>query len=78
MIRHRKVLQNDYQKKLASITRQIQLFPYNENFKKQGWGLGLAIAKEIINAHGGEIGADSAGRGTGSTFWLTIPLANAK
>ena len=50
----------------------------DENFKKQGWGLGLAIAKEIINAHGGEIGADSAGRGTGSTFWLTIPLANAK
>lgn len=45
-----------------------------ENYKKQGWGLGLAIAKEIITAHGGEIGADSAGRGSGSTFWVILPL----
>ena len=45
-----------------------------ENYKKQGWGLGLAIAKEIITAHGGEIGADSAGRGKGSTFWVVLPL----
>ena len=48
----------------------------DDNFKKQGWGLGLAIAKEIINTHGGEIGADSAGRGTGSTFWIILPLSN--
>lgn len=42
--------------------------------KKQGWGLGLSIAQEIIQAHNGEIGVESAGLGQGSTFWFTIPL----
>ncbi|MBP5429468.1 MAG: HAMP domain-containing histidine kinase [Elusimicrobiaceae bacterium] len=42
--------------------------------KKQGWGLGLSIAQEIVQAHGGEIGVESAGLGQGATFWFTIPL----
>lgn len=42
--------------------------------KKQGWGLGLSIAQEIVNAHGGVIGVESAGLGQGATFWFAIPM----
>jgi len=39
-----------------------------------GAGLGLFIARGIVQAHGGHIGASSVA-GSGSTFWFTIPAA---
>jgi PAS domain S-box-containing protein len=40
-----------------------------------GLGLGLAIAKVIIEQHQGQVGAESR-PGQGSTFWFTVPLAD--
>lgn len=39
-----------------------------------GSGLGLFIAKSIIDSHGGRIWADSEGEGQGSTFQFTLPI----
>jgi signal transduction histidine kinase len=42
--------------------------------KSQGTGLGLSICKQIIEAHGGKIWAESEGLGKGSTFIFVLPL----
>ncbi|MEK7637591.1 MAG: ATP-binding protein [Patescibacteria group bacterium] len=39
-----------------------------------GSGLGLFIAKSIIDAHGGRIWTESEGEGQGSTFQFTLPI----
>jgi CheY-like chemotaxis protein len=38
-----------------------------------GLGLGLAIAKQLVELHGGTIAAQSGGRGTGATFEIFLP-----
>jgi signal transduction histidine kinase len=38
-----------------------------------GAGIGLSIAKALVEAHGGQIEAQSDGHGTGSTFSITLP-----
>ncbi|MEO8525624.1 MAG: HAMP domain-containing sensor histidine kinase [Caldimonas sp.] len=42
-----------------------------------GLGLGLAVVSELVEAHGGCVVAHSAGRGSGSRFVVTLPLAGA-
>lgn len=40
-----------------------------------GSGIGLTIARSIVEAHGGHIWAESPGEGKGSTFFITLPAA---
>jgi len=39
-----------------------------------GLGIGLPLARRLVELHGGSIHAESAGEGTGSTFTVTLPL----
>ncbi|HEX8405478.1 MAG TPA: response regulator, partial [Duganella sp.] len=40
---------------------------------KGGLGIGLALVRNLVQMHGGEVGAYSAGEGRGSTFTITLP-----
>lgn len=48
--------------------------PHARAHDRQGLGLGLAIVRELVEAHGGTIVASSPGRGLGSEFVVTLPV----
>ncbi len=48
---------------------------FQERPSVDGAGVGLAICKNIIDVHKGNLWAESEGRGNGSTFKFTLPIA---
>jgi signal transduction histidine kinase len=57
--------------------RFYQVDPSRARNDRHGAGLGLAIAREIVQAHGGKIGVRSS-VGHGTTFTIHLPLAKVK
>jgi signal transduction histidine kinase len=55
---------------LFSKFKQLKSFDQS----RKGTGLGLVVSKGIIEAHGGQIWAESAGENLGSTFHFSLPL----
>jgi len=47
-------------------------------FDNTGLGVGLAVVRELVGAHGGSVVARSAGIGLGSEFVVTLPLAGPR
>jgi light-regulated signal transduction histidine kinase (bacteriophytochrome) len=64
------------EKYLGSIFKMFKRLHAKEAYGG-GSGSGLAIAKRIINQHGGEIWAESKGMGQGASFFFTLPQAQA-
>ena len=60
------------EKELSNIFQKFYRLDAARSTRTGGAGLGLAIAKEIVDAHGGSIRAESTGSTT--AFVISLPL----
>ena len=63
----------------SSLPRIFERFVQGEQALQRasgGLGLGLAIAKNLVELHGGTIAVESAGVGRGARFTVTLPIAD--
>lgn len=63
------------QESLESIFKSFTQVEDHMTRRHGGMGLGLTIAKAIVEAHGGRIWAESAGKDQGSIFTVSLPKA---
>jgi two-component system sensor histidine kinase SenX3 len=60
---------------LKRIFKRFYRAASNDQVKIKGTGLGLFLVRVIARQHGGDVRAESAGPGKGSTMYLKLPLA---
>jgi signal transduction histidine kinase len=58
----------------AEQERIFERFYRGSQSGRAGFGLGLAICRQIVDDHGGRLWAESAGLGRGATFTMALPL----
>jgi signal transduction histidine kinase len=62
----------------AEVERVFERFYRRSASRSQdGFGLGLAIARRMVDVMGGQLGATSQ-EGAGSTFWVRLPVEPAR
>ena len=54
--------------------RRFQQADSSSTRRANGLGLGLTLARQLVELHGGRIAVDSAGAGKGTTFTIELPL----
>jgi signal transduction histidine kinase len=59
------------------LDRIFEPFVRESGGTSEGLGIGLTLAKTVVERHGGRITAESEGPGRGSTFSVVLPLAAA-
>jgi signal transduction histidine kinase len=63
-----------------ALPRVFELFVQDEHalaLNQSGLGIGLAVVRELVEAHGGTVVAESRGLARGSKFVVTLPLVTA-
>lgn len=60
---------------LPYVFERFRQAEHSKSREHGGLGLGLAIAKQLVEMHGGNVAATSAGRDKGSTFIVRLPVS---
>ncbi len=62
---------------LPRLFSKFSRIDYDDGPEIEGYGLGLAICRGIVDAHGGRIWAESDGDGRGTRFTFTLPAVDS-
>ena len=64
------------EEELPEIFEQFRQGARHRHGKQKGLGLGLSIAKILVEEHGGTVSASSDGKGKGARFEVVLPMDN--
>ena len=59
---------------LPSVFKRFRQEESSHSRNQNGLGLGLSIVRQLVELHGGEVSAASAGEGQGATFTVALPV----